>query len=108
MISERLSAHNSILQKELADLHHLNSQRKERQSGKHLVLKGKVVVSTDEIRKALENAERITKDRKQKKAAMQRRKTALSNDVEDVEDVSDDENSIPECELLDCIEVASR
>jgi hypothetical protein len=39
---------------------------------------------------------------------MQRRKTTLSNDVEDVEDVSDDENSIPECELLDCIEVASR
>ena len=66
-ISERLQVEKHILSKELDKVKSVQSKRKERVAGKHLVLKAKFVVSTEEIQKALEEAEMVTARKKKAK-----------------------------------------
>ena len=58
--TERLLAENAILKLELQQTKAVLGSRKVRASGKRLVLKGKIVISTDEILKAIEEAEAAT------------------------------------------------
>jgi hypothetical protein len=60
-IAERLQAEVTILQKELGEIRAINSKRKERASGKRVILKGKTVISTEELQKALAEAEKATR-----------------------------------------------
>jgi hypothetical protein len=55
-IVEHLHADNSVLRRENAELKSVIRTRKERQSGKCIVLKGKFVVTTEEIQKGLAEA----------------------------------------------------
>jgi hypothetical protein len=58
IIAEHLYAHNSILHHENTELKGVISKRKERMSGKRLILKGKIIVSTEEVQQKLAEAER--------------------------------------------------
>ena len=59
-MSEALQVETHILSKELNEIKAINAKRKERASGKRLILKGKFVVSMEDIQKALEKAEKVT------------------------------------------------
>ena len=102
-VAEHLHAQNSILRTENAELKQLINKRKERASGKRLVLKRKFIVSTEEVQRKLAEAERVTKERKDKRH--KRRHQTVTVDVErddeDIEENSDDEKQ----EIGDCIEV---
>jgi hypothetical protein len=65
-ITERLQTEVTILQKELTEVKAVHSKMKERASGKRVILKGRTVVSTEEVQKALAEAEYAT--RKKRKA----------------------------------------
>ena len=62
--AECLLAENVILKFELANLKALMNKRKSRQGGKRLILKGKIVISTSEVLKLIEEAEAATKNKK--------------------------------------------
>ena len=105
-ISERLQAENIILQVKNKKLMERQEKKAERQSGKRLVLKGKVIVTTQEVRKALADAEAATKAKKKKKAPRQGRRVDSSED--EIEGMPDDDmNAIEsqEVEMRDCIAV---
>ena len=72
-------------------------------SGKRLVLKGKIIVSTEEVQRKLAEAEQATKERKNKKQKRRHQRATLNvgMDNEDIEDNTDDEQR----EIHDCIEV---
>jgi hypothetical protein len=57
--SERLHAANSILKRENKELRELISTRKERESGKRVILKRKFIVSTEEMYAKLAEAEAL-------------------------------------------------
>jgi len=59
-IAEHLHADNSILHIENTELKKMIRTRKERLSEKRLVLKGRFIVSTEEVQKKLADAERVT------------------------------------------------
>jgi hypothetical protein len=112
-ISERLQAEVTILQKELKEVKEIHAKRKERASGKRLILKGKVVVSTEDVHNALEEAEKATAAKKAKKGAGRKRRKVISEsedersslgDLDEREDLDDFYDS--EVEILDCITVA--
>jgi hypothetical protein len=86
-ISERLQAQKHIFGKELDEIKAIHAKRKERASGKHLILKGQFVVSTEEIQKALEEVEKATLSKKKKKKATKekKRKAPSTSDVSDNE-----------------------
>jgi hypothetical protein len=63
---EWLLAENTILKLELKQSKDVLEARKARESGKQLVLKRKIVVSTDEILKAIEEAEATTRNKQQR------------------------------------------
>lgn len=105
-ISERLQAENIILRTENKELLERQEKRKERQTGKRVILKGKVIVSTEEIRRALADAEARIKDKKTKKPSKRGKRINPADDA--FEGLSDsDINAIDsqEFELQDCIEV---
>ena len=58
--TEWLLAENVILKLELQQTKAVLGSRKARAGGKWLVLKGKIIISTDEILKAIEEAEAAT------------------------------------------------
>ena len=62
--AECLLAENVILKFELANLKALMNKRKSRQGGKRLILKGKIVISTSEVLKLIEEAETATRNKK--------------------------------------------
>jgi hypothetical protein len=105
-ISERLQTEVTILQKELKEVKEIHAKRKERASGKRLILKDKVVVSTEEVQKALEDAEKVTATRKAKKKNGQkgRKRKIVSESEEEMSSGGDFYHS--DVEILDCIEVA--
>jgi hypothetical protein len=72
-LTERLQTDVTILEKEL-EVWTIHIKRKERAAGKRIVLKGKTVISTEGIQKALEEAEQATRSKKQKKPKLRRRK----------------------------------
>jgi hypothetical protein len=64
--AEWLLAENAILKLELKQSKDVLSSRKGQGGGKWLVLKGKIVISTDKILKAIEEAEAATKNKRRK------------------------------------------
>ena len=64
--AEWLLAENVILKLKLKQSKAMLGARKAREGGKRLVLKGKIIVSTDEILKAIEEAETATKNKQKK------------------------------------------
>ena len=62
--AEWLLAENVILKFELANIKALISERKSREGGKRLILRGKIVISTAEVLKLIEEAEAATKNKK--------------------------------------------
>jgi len=110
-IADRLQAEVTILQKELGEIRAINSKRKERTSGKRVILKGKTVVSTEELQKALAEAEKAT--HKQKKGKMRSKKKVESDSSGNSSDSESNSLETPrpcpkpvDVESLDCIEVA--
>ena len=108
-ISERLQVENHILSKELDEIKAIHAKRKARASGKRFILKGRFVVSTEEIQRALEEAEKVTEAKTRKKATKNgKKRKAPVNDVSDDEACPDNVDVIleqPDNEILDCIEV---
>jgi hypothetical protein len=102
-VAEKLHAKNSILQHENAELKQLINKRKERTSGKRLILKGKFIVSTEEVHRQLLEAEKATKERKNKKRKTKRQRARIDvdTDAEDIEESA--EHELPEID--ECIEV---
>jgi hypothetical protein len=101
----------TILRKELHEMRVVHSKRKERASGKRLILKGKTIISTEELQKALLEAEKATKSKKGAKKRKSKTRMLNSNDRSfDHEGAASD--SVMECidtidpEILDCVEVA--
>ena len=108
-ISERLQTEVMILQKELKEVKEIHAKRKERAAGKRLILKGKVVVSTEEVYKALEEAEKVTAAKKAKQGKRQnkgRKRKVVSESEEETSSLGDLDNfNTSDVEILDCIEV---
>lgn len=102
-IAEQLQADNVILRHELEEARKVNKNRQERASGKHVVLKGQIVITTEEIRKKLAEVEKMAKRKKAKRQAAQRPEAIdeKDSDTEDPNDVSETD----EHRILDCIEV---
>jgi len=98
------------LKKELDEINAVHSKRKERASGKSLILKGKAVISTEELVKQLEKAEKVMKARKNKKPGKKKRR--LNSDGGTTESEIGKHGSPRDSpasvnpEILDCIEVA--
>jgi hypothetical protein len=105
-IAERLQAENTILKRENAQLRSITNKRKERASGKRLVLKGKVLVSTEEVRQKLIEAEEAIKTSRSKMQRKNRPEPLRRN--QRVEDDSSDESAEEVEEIQDCIEVILR
>jgi hypothetical protein len=114
-IAEQLQADNCILRKENNELKAVIDTRKERASGKRLILKGVKVVTKEYIYQELEKAEAITKERKRRKGrkgkiATQDKDTSDSEE-ENTRSESEKESEIAEkanCIMHDCIEVKFR
>ena len=104
--SERLRAANSILQKQNEDMHQVLSQRKERLSGKRMVIKGQHLLSVIEMRDGVLKAQEATRKRKavMEKTSRKRKCKAIEESSEDYESHSEHEAD-EEAEILDCIEV---
>ena len=79
------------------------NKRKERTSGKRLILKGRIVVSTEEVYQKPAEVEKITRERKTKKCKRRdnRATVDVEIDTENMENNSDDEL----LEIRDCIQV---
>jgi len=102
-VAEQLHAENSILRHENTELKQLINKRKEKMSGKRLILKDRVIVSTEEVQQKLMEAEKATKERKKKnrKRGYQKASCDVDVDAEDIVNYAVDE----EPEIHDCIEV---
>lgn len=116
-MSERLQAEMTILQKELKEVKEVHAKRKERASGKRMILKGKSILSTEEVYTALKQAEETTARKKtQKKRGKSKkmcRKRVESSDESGDESGCNDDNisfraspEVADIEILDCIELA--
>ena len=102
-IAEHLHADNSVLRRENAELKSVISTRKERLSGKCIILKGKFIVTTEAIHKGLAAAERMTKKTRVKKGKRRAKSVSTESEME-VVDVLDDLET-EEHEIQDCIAV---
>jgi len=102
-IAERLHANNTILRRENAELKKVIKTRKERLSGKRIILKGQIVVSTEEIARKLADAERATEEKKAK-PCQKKNKTAVRQQKRNNDEL-DEDSEAEEHEILDCIEV---
>jgi len=110
-ITERLGAEVTILKKELDEIKAVHSKRKERARIKRLILKGKVVISTEELVKQLKKAEKVMKARKKNKKPG-KKKRRLNSDGDTTESKIGEHGSPRDSpasvdpEILDCINVA--
>jgi hypothetical protein len=77
--------------------------RKESLSGKCIILKGKFIVTTEEIHKGLAAAERKTKKTRVKKGKRKATSVSAESEMEAVEVLDDSETE--EHEIRDCIAV---
>jgi len=106
-ISERLQAEVTILQKELKEIKEIHNKRKERASGKRVVLKGKAVLTTEEILKKLQDVETVTKAKKRmEKKTRKRKQISSESELEELQSEENDETDSGDVEILECIEVA--
>jgi hypothetical protein len=110
-ITERLQTELTILKREVNEMKAIHGRRKERASGKRLILKGKTVISTEELQKALEEAEKATRTRKRSKTG-KRKSPRSDSEQEDcgsetgTQETLKDSQEPADAEILDCIEVA--
>jgi len=106
-MTEKLRAHLTIAEETKNQLESVLSARKERASGKRLVLKGQFIVSRADIQKAIAEAEATTEAKKKKKRDKQERKEAVveRNIVMDDSNAEDDETLM---DIQDCIVIESR
>jgi hypothetical protein len=89
---EHYQAANTILQRENKELRDLLSARKERQSGKRLILKGKFIVSTEEVYQKLLAAQIATQEKQAKKG----KRKGKSSQTAPVDVEEDSEEELPE------------
>ena len=102
-VAEQLQAENTILRHENRELKELIHTRKERLSGKRVILKGHMVVSTEELYQKLAEAERATRG-KMVKSRKNKRGTVVQEEEMEDEDIGD-ESEIEGREIGNCIEV---
>ena len=107
---ERLGTEVTIL-KELDEIKAVHGKRKERASGKRLILKGKAVISTEELVKELEKAEKVSKAKKKHQKCRQKKRTLNSDGDTEQSETGDyrspkDSPMSVDPEILDCIELA--
>jgi hypothetical protein len=110
-IAERLGAEVTILKKELDEIKAVHSKRKERATGKCFILKGKAVISMEELVKELEKAEKRTNVRKKNKKHRKKKRTLNSDGGTTESEISErgsprDSPASVHPEILDCTEVA--
>jgi hypothetical protein len=107
-ISERLQTEVTILRKELKEVKEIHAKRTGQASGKRLILKDKVVVSTEEVHKALEEAEKAIAAKKAKTGKGQKRKHVSESEEEASSLGNPNDFHDSGIEILDCIEVAGQ
>jgi hypothetical protein len=106
-IAERHQAQILLLEEEMQEIKAVNAQRKVRQGGKRIILKGTPVASTEAVEKALREAERVTKAKKKTQRKGTKKQVIPSEDeMENSDDDDADALEPSELEMLDCIEVA--
>jgi len=66
-LSEQLQAHNIIVERNYEEVLEIVHKRKEPASGKRHTLKAHVVITTEELLKKLEDAEKVPQERKKRK-----------------------------------------
>jgi len=108
--TERLQAKVSILEHRVGHMESVLGARKQRGSGKRVVVKDQFIYTTSEILQGLEDAETATQERKKKasKKAPQRRRVATPNILsssDNADDQSDEDWDQRNAEIRDCIEV---
>ena len=91
-MAEWLLTENVILKFELANMKALISKRKLREGGKRLILKGKIVISTAEILKLIEEAEAATKNKKMR-TGKPRGRPSSKKPIVILEEAKDDEET---------------
>jgi hypothetical protein len=95
------------LQQENSEIKAILGARKERESGKRKILKGRRMVTTKEAVKALEAAEATTKEKRKNRGGKKRKRTP--SDESELSDVAMDHNDeddafdSPERPIYDCI-----
>jgi hypothetical protein len=107
-IAEQQNAQIAILQRENSEIRAVLGSRKERESGKRKILKGRRIVTTEEVVKALEVAEMSTKEKRGKKRTWTPSDESELSDVETDHNDEDDVLELPERPILDCIIVECR
>ena len=107
--TERLHAENSILKTRLKAATEVLAARKQRKRGKRIALKDQLLLTTDEIYKAVEALDEEAKKRR-KKQGKRKPKRKISEVMSESEDESKDvriQSPLP-AEILDCVVVAQR
>ena len=92
-VAECLHAEVRILRHENTELKQILNKHKERMSGKRLILKGKVIASTEEVQQKLAEAERVTEVKKRSKGKKKHVRITVDPEIDDegMQDCSDDE-----------------
>lgn len=107
---EEVQAENIILKVELKEVKEINARQKERECRKHMILKNTPVASTEEVEKALREAEALTNRKKPTKKGKEKRtkKPVVPSDeeVDSSVDYSSDVEEPPTPVVFDCIEIA--
>ena len=103
--SERLRAETKILKRQLQQTREVLGARKFRKSGKRLAIKGKFLVSTEEIQKMVAEAEKKTREKKKRKVRPVNVPTEDTTDSEGDIEIVESESEVSEVEMLDCIAV---
>ena len=105
-----------MLKKELHEVKEINGRRKEKEGAKRIFLKGKPVLSTEEVEKALREAEKVTdakkttKNNNGKRTRSTTKKRVVSSE-EEINSSTDDSSDLEEpleAEVFDCIQVAQQ
>ena len=78
----RSLAKNRLQATQLSDLQRIVSTRKQRQSGKHMILRGETILTTPEMLQRLEVAKADTKPRKARKAELMHPSTPPSTNID--------------------------
>ena len=112
---EEYQAEVLMLKKELQEVKEINGRRKERQGAKRTFLKGKPVLSTEEVEQALREAEEATKAKKTTKKGKgkgkrntKKRVISSEEEIDSSTDDSSDMEKLWEADIFDCIEVAQQ
>jgi len=102
----RSFAKNRVQAAQLSDLQRIISTRKQRQSGKHSILRGETILATPKMLLRLENAEDASESRKSKRQTLTHPSPPLPPTI-DPSLVMDSPDTDSDDDILDCIVVAS-